>query len=83
MGCRICGDNNGASYRMLKLQVLCPICDKDTPDKMNRSEFDAHYWGSKLSDIPNSIRREFYSDYLSSSLSFTDYKEQTTDKMEE
>jgi hypothetical protein len=64
MACKICGDDN-ATYRSRSGMFLCPSCHRDTPAKATRAEFDAAYWDG-ADDVPESIRREFYSDYRAS-----------------
>lgn len=77
MYCRICGSLNNVRYYATKRQSLCRFCAKDTPEKVGRSTFDKQYWGADV-DVPESTRREFYSDYLSSSETVTDYIASTT-----
>jgi hypothetical protein len=49
------------------------------PRHLTREEFDRRYWKSEGPDkVPASIRREFYSDYKESGLSFAEYVRQTT-----
>jgi hypothetical protein len=74
--CRICGAD-GAKYQPRKRQALCAWCYGSTPNKLSRAEFDRRYWGSEWEGTPESIRREFYSDYLASSCTFTAYVKHT------
>jgi hypothetical protein len=47
--------------------------------RLTREEFDRRYWKSEGPDkVPASTRREFYSDYKESGLSFAEYVRQTT-----
>jgi hypothetical protein len=47
--------------------------------RMTREEFDRRYWKSEgPENVPASTRREFYSDYKESGLSFAAYVRQTT-----
>lgn len=65
MYCRICGEENNVKYYATKRQALCRHCAKDTPAKVSRAAFDRKYWAGD-DDCPESIRREFYADYLAS-----------------
>lgn len=82
MYCRICGDEREVAYRPAKRQTLCASCNRETPAKVGREYFDAHYW---VSDDPSEgkpnemIRREFYADYLASNMTFEEYVESTVD----
>lgn len=51
-------------------------------DPLTRDEFDLHYWGADYASVPASTRREFYSDYRESGLSFARYKRETTQRVE-
>ena len=77
MPCKICGDPN-ATYQSIKRQVLCSACSRSTPPKMARSLFDRLYWGNEVESVPQSTRREFYEDYLTSNYNFRDYQQTTT-----
>lgn len=79
MYCRICGTENNTKFYPSKRQTLCSCCAEDTPRKAGRESFDRQYWGAKFEDVPNGIRREFYSDYLASNLTLSQYKESTTE----
>lgn len=81
MYCRICGDEENVKYYPAKRQTLCTFCAKDTPRKVSRETFDKRYW---VSDDPNeapppeSIKLEFYADYLASGDTLDEYIEATT-----
>jgi hypothetical protein len=77
MACLICGDDN-ATYRNRSRMFLCDPCHKETPAKVSRETFDREYWDG-ADDVPDSIRREFYSDYRASSYgSVASYRETTS-----
>ena len=70
--CTVCGNATDNA-------MMCDQCQSETPDKMSRVEFDKQYWGeSDMGDVPECTRREFYSDYRVSVLSFSDYCDETT-----
>lgn len=74
--CRICGAS--AEYRpRLMFAALCDDCDRTTPDKLNRTEFERIYWNGLAETVVLSIRREFYDDYFSSNLTLEEYIRQT------
>ena len=77
--CNICGlsEEEKVRYYPEKRQSLCADCAKHTPSKIGRTEFDRKYWGVKFAETPEGIRKEFYSDYLTSGSSFTKYKQET------
>lgn len=75
--CRICGDENGVTWRPTKRNYLCESCNADTPRKVSRERFDAAYWSAD-DDTPESTRREFYDDYRTSNLTLADYIVRTT-----
>lgn len=77
MYCRICGDENGVKYRPAKRQGLCAGCNRETPAKVGRGEFDRRYWDGDES-VPPHIKREFYSDYLASGKKLDEYIASTT-----
>lgn len=72
MACRICGSEENVRYVFEAKQFLCKSCAADTPKKISRSEFDNVYWNGDKT-VPEAIRREFYSDYLSSSNTLEEY----------
>ena len=82
--CRVCGDENGTRFYAAQRQILCPSCAKDTPAKCSRASFDAAYWAGASSDpaspdyVPDSIRAEFYQDYLRSSHTLDEYIARTS-----
>jgi hypothetical protein len=81
MDCQICGDNKEVAYRPSSKQALCPTCAKETPRKVTRAEFDKQYW-DKDAEVPESTRREFYSDYLSSTNTLPEYIKATTSNID-
>lgn len=80
MYCKICGDENNISYRPGRRQVLCDTCAKDTPVKVSRSSFDRQYWGNDPT-VNESIKREFYEDYLASKNTLPEYIKATTSEV--
>jgi hypothetical protein len=81
MGCRVCGDEK-ATYRLGKRQYLCNLCNNGTPVKVDRASFDLHYWGAGANEVPESTKREFYSDYLTSTHTIGAYIAATTTQAE-
>ena len=75
--CRICGDNV-SKYRTRSMMFLCNSCHKTTPSKVTRSYFDNVYWKGEAKTVPFNIKKEFYSDYLTSTLTLKDYILETT-----
>jgi hypothetical protein len=86
MYCRICGHTHGLKFYPAKRQTLCKFCAKDTPAKVGRLEFDQAYWTPSIADngdtvacdAPESTRREFYADYLTSNDNLAEYIAHTT-----
>lgn len=79
MHCRICGDENGVTYRPTKRQALCESCNADTPDKVSRDIFNRYYWPKEAREtVPDSTKAEFYSDYLASEHNLMQYIDATT-----
>ena len=79
MHCRICGSEKNTKYYPDHRQTLCKGCAKDTPPKVSRSVFDAFYWDNpNADDPPESVKREFYFDYLTSTYTLEEYKIATT-----
>ena len=79
MHCNICGDDRTAHYRPNQRQVLCDHCAENTPAKVSRSEFDKAYWNEpEAEQPPESTKREFYSDYLTSCNTLREYITATT-----
>jgi len=77
MYCRICGTEQDVEFRGGNRGALCASCAKDTPRKAGRAAFDAAYWkGAGI--VPESTKREFYSDYRSSTHTLAEYIERTT-----
>lgn len=72
MYCRVCGDERNVSYRPRSRQSLCDSCASDTPHKVSRSAFDTEYWHDDPT-VCESTKREFYSDYLSSTHTLAQY----------
>lgn len=79
MGCKICGDED-AHYRVGKRMRLCDSCNMETPVRISREEFDEQYW-SYARSIPESVKREFYDDYKTSSLTIEQYIKQTSETL--
>lgn len=77
MMCRICGTEKKVKFYPSKRQALCQYCAEDTPPKVGRESFEAKYWGAEVSNVPDAIRREFYSDYLASSCNVEQYMADT------
>lgn len=77
MYCQICGDEN-SQYYPAKRQSLCKYCAEDTPKKAGKMSFDKFYW-DKPGEVPKAIKRDFYEDYLRSTCTLNQYKEQTTE----
>lgn len=82
MECKICGSEIKVTYRYSKYQALCDLCNKETPRKMSRREFDGKYWTNEELLVPEFIKKEFYSDYLGSTETFHQYKRSTSEKYE-
>lgn len=78
MECVVCGEWRGVDWRASQRQALCEACVANTPAKVSRSEFEKIYWSGHADTVPAGIRREFYSDYLSSDLTLTQYVKATT-----
>ncbi len=72
MYCRICGSERNARYRASKLQFLCKECNKDTPKKISYDDFTEKFWRND-DNVPFSMKREFYQDYLSSCCTYDEY----------
>lgn len=64
MYCRVCGSEEGVTFRASKLQALCEACDAETPRKVSREAFEKRFWGKHIDEVPHGTRREFYQDYL-------------------
>jgi len=79
MICRICGTDRRVDYRRGPKMVLCTSCTKDTPRKASRITFDKAYWGAGATEVSESIKKEFYSDYKTSTCTVQQYIDQTTD----
>jgi hypothetical protein len=81
MYCRVCGDDGETvKYRSGKHQSLCRWCNRDTPRKVTREEFERVYWAGPpgIETVPHSTRRDFWEDYLASECTLAEYVEQTT-----
>ena len=81
MYCRICGTESNTKFYPGKRQTLCQGCAEGTPRKASRESFDRQYWGAKFEEVSNGIRREFYSDYLTSMCTVGEYKDSTTTQL--
>jgi len=75
--CRVCGDDRDVRWYATKRQFLCRGCAATTPRKVSRSAFDRLYWDNPET-IPDHVKREFYSDYLTTALTVREYRERTT-----
>jgi hypothetical protein len=53
---------------------------RSAKDPSSREEFDLRYWGKDYLSVPAMTRREFYSDWRESGLSFTRYKRETSSR---
>lgn len=73
MYCNVCGDTKNIKYYYELRQTICPACKIDTPKKVGKVEFDRTYWAGKEDEVSNSIKREFYRDYLSSRFTMQQY----------
>ena len=67
MACRICGDEQGRWYEAQR-QSLCVSCLADTPAKVEKGLFDRLYWGDDWQSVRYVTRRDFYEDYLASTV---------------
>ncbi len=77
MTCRICGSTKSVKYRNRSNMALCGYCHKDTPAKVSFTTFIKMYFGDD-SDVPQSTKGEFYSDYKTSTHNLQDYILATT-----
>lgn len=77
MHCRICGceKNNIQVYLNKGIQALCNECALDTPRKVSRESFCKAFFGTTPEFIQPGILREFYHDYLTSTLNLKEYCE--------
>ena len=75
--CHVCGAEEAVFYPACR-NWLCQSCRQDTPSKIDRTSFNRKYWGKEISEVPESIRREFYEDYLASTCTFAQYVKDTT-----
>ncbi len=83
MFCNICGSEDDIKiYPGKGWKRLCRSCAHETPIKFSRKHFDELYWVGRpgVDTVPQSTRREFYDDYLCSTLNFKDYVAHTTSK---
>ena len=78
MYCRICGSETDIRFYARNRGALCGSCAEDTPAKVGRATFDREYWGKESANVPESTKREFYSDYRASSNNLAEYIEATT-----
>lgn len=76
MYCKICGDEMNVRYYPSKHNSLCPCCASDTPRKVRFELFNRIYFAGDR-DCPESTRKEFYTDYLSSKYNLRDYMAKT------
>ena len=78
MYCRICGTHRTVNYRRGPRMNLCDHCASETPRKASRQGFDKAYWRGEDCCVPESIKKEFYNDYKSSTCTVSEYIEQTS-----
>lgn len=82
MYCQICGiRSEDVKHRVTKHRRMCDACSKETPRKAGRVAFDRKYWGVGVDSVPPSTKREFYSDYLSSTQTLDAYIDATTEEL--
>jgi len=79
MICRICGSDNQITFYWTHMMAMCRLCHAHGPPPIPYADFDDRYW-SGSDDVPYSTRKEFYSDYKTSGLSFERYCEETTNE---
>jgi hypothetical protein len=77
--CKVCGDRRGVVYRPKKRQMLCDPCDRITPDKVSRVEFENEVWGDLKSQVPMLLRDEYYTAYLTSPFGLKTFQEMAHD----
>jgi hypothetical protein len=78
--CRVCGagPERGTQFSSKHGMALCILCEQDTPIKVTMDEFNRLYWGAGFENVPLSTRREFFSDYMTSTLTLKQYIMSTT-----
>jgi len=79
MVCRICGSDNTIVFYLTHMMAMCRPCHAQGVQPIPYADFDDRYWSS-ADDVPCSTRKEFYSDYKTSGLSFERYCEETTNE---
>jgi hypothetical protein len=77
MNCYICGTPTTNISWNKGARALCKACDETTPVKVSFSEFVRVYFKDDPS-VPYSTRREFFSDYLSSTYTLEQYIAETS-----
>ena len=80
MYCRICGTDKWVEFRMTHMWCLCDLCHLQSAVPIAYSDFDSRYWNPS-DDVSPLTRREFYSDYKSSGLTFEMYRNRTSEKL--
>jgi hypothetical protein len=79
MNCKICGSEQ-AQFRDGNRGALCNSCFENTPVKVTRKQFDMEYWGIEAFKVPECTKKEFYSDYLSSTKRIEEYTKATSEE---
>ena len=80
MHCYICGTEKNLVVK--NFRHICRDCSHGMPKKVSRESFDKAYWQGKVNDVPNSIKREFYADYMASYHTLAAYIEETTTRID-
>lgn len=77
MFCRVCGSEENVKVRAdIQCRAICKQCYKGMPKKVSKDIFDLIYWKNDKR-IPDSVKKEFYSDYLYSMHDIESYIEHT------
>jgi len=77
MYCKICGTHRTVNYRRGPKMNLCDHCASETPKKASYTNFNKKYW-AEPAIVPESVKREFYSDYKASRHTVQEYIEATS-----
>jgi len=77
MACRICGGGDNIAFYWKYVMAMCQLCHVHSVPPISYGKFDERYWAAD-DDVPVRVRREFYSDYKVSGLSFERFLEETT-----
>lgn len=83
--CRVCScENNVTFYRTKGSQFLCLDCAIETPRKVSRESFCKAFFDVEESVFARpGILREFYNDYITSTLNLKQYCEQCSTLIED